>query len=188
MSTPQTGHRQHGEWTLVVMALVCAVSCAGRTVESQAGPANELDGVWRLGFSETIGPDGTRRSGRTHESLLVISDGYYSMNYAFGPQKSEYFANRFNPTDAERLARYSSLLVNAGRFELDGGLLTIHPEFALVPEFVGGVGEFEYSLNGETLELVWRRIESGDGIPDPNTAAGVRYVTRWQRIPGVPSP
>jgi hypothetical protein len=48
---------------------------------------------------------------------------------------------------------------------------------------VAGVGEFEYSLNEDTLQLVWTRIESADGIPDPNTDAGVRYVTRWQRLP-----
>ena len=152
-------------------------------MESEAAPVGELDGVWHLVSSETIGPDGTRYPGHTYESLLLISEGYYSMNWAFGPQKSDYFAKRFNPTDAEKLARYNALLVNAGRFELDGGVLTIHPKFALVPEFVGGVGEFEYSLKGETLQLVWRKIESADGIPDPNTRGGVRYVSRWQRVP-----
>lgn len=164
------------------MTLMVAASCAGAEVESEGGSAGELDGVWRLVSSETIGPDGTRYPGQTHESLLLISGGYYSMNYAFGPRKSEYFSERFRPTDAEKLARYSSLLVNAGRFEVDEGVLTIHPEFALVPEYVGGLGEFEYSLDGGTLELVWRRIEAADGVPDPNTAAGVRYVSRWQRV------
>jgi hypothetical protein len=166
------------------MALVFAASCAAAKVESERGSAGELDGAWRLVSSETIGPDGTRYPGSPHESLLLISGGYYSMNYAFGRQKSDYFSERFRPTDEEKLARYNSLLVNAGRFALDGGLLTIHPEFALVPEFIGGLGEFEYSVNGDNLELVWRRIESADGIPDPNTDAGVRYVSRWQRLPG----
>lgn len=184
MRRTQHSHRLHGWWSLIGMAMVFAASCAGTDVESQAGTARELDGAWRLVSSETIGPDGTRRPGRTYESLLVIADGYYSMNYAFGPQKSDYFSRRFGPTDAEALARFRSLLVNAGRFELDGGRLTIHPEFALVPEFVGGRGEFEYSLNGESLQLTWSKIESADGTPDPNTAAGVRYVSRWQRIPG----
>jgi hypothetical protein len=165
------------------MGLVLALACAGAKVESERGSTGELDGVWRLISSETIGPDSTRYPGRTYESLLLISGGYYSMNWAFGPQKSDYFSERFKPTDGEKLARYSSLLVNAGRFELDGGLMTIHPEFAVVPEFVGGMGEFEYSLMGGTLQLVWRRIKSADGIPDRNTAAGVRYVSRWQRIP-----
>jgi hypothetical protein len=54
--------------------------------------------------------------------------------------------------------------------------------FAVVPEFIGGLGEFEYSLDGGTLLLVWRRIVSADGVPDPNTEAGVRYVSRWERI------
>lgn len=43
--------------------------------------------------------------------------------------------------------------------------------------------EFEYSLDGGTLQLIWRKIESADGIPDPNTDAGVRYVSRGHRIP-----
>lgn len=175
-------NRLLGWWGLTGGALVLATSCAGATVESERASAGELDGAWRLVSSETIGPDGTRYPGHRYESLLLIFDGYYSMNWAFGPQESDYFSERFNPTDEEKLARYSSLLVNAGRFEIDGGLLTIHPEFALVPEFVGGVGEFEYSLNRGILQLVWRKIESADGIPDPNTEAGVRYVTRWRRI------
>lgn len=100
MRRPQHGHRRYGWWTLIGMALIFAAPHAGAKVESQATRAGELEGAWRLAFSETIGPDGTRRPGRTHESLLVISDGYYSMNYAFGPQKSEYFSKRFSPTDA----------------------------------------------------------------------------------------
>jgi hypothetical protein len=176
-------HRLRGWWSSIGLALVLAASHAGAKVQSKAALAGELDGVWHLLSSETIGPDGRRYPGRTYESLLLISHGHYSMNWAFGPQKSDYFAKRFNPTDAERLARYNAMLVNAGSFELDGRVLTIRPKFALVPEFVGGVGEFEYSLRGETLELVWRKIESADGIPDPNTSGGVRYVGRWQRVP-----
>lgn len=183
MRGPHQGDRVLAWWGLTGTGLVLALSCAGAKVESERASTGELDGVWRLMSSETIGPDGTRNPGRTYESLLLVSDGYYSMNWAFGPQESDYFSERFKPTDGEKLARYSSLLVNAGRFDLVGDLLTIHPEFALVPEFVGGVGEFEYSLTGGALQLVWRKIESADGIPDPNTAAGVRYVSRWQRIP-----
>lgn len=196
MRGPPHPHRSFGWWsptgiptgiptaTLTVMALVLTASCAGPNVESERAPAEELDGAWRLVSSETIGPDGTRYPGQTHGSLLLISGGYYSMNYVFGSEEPEYFAERFHPTDAEKLARYSSLLVNAGRLELEEGLLTIHPEFALVPEFVGGLGEFEYSLEGDTLQLVWTRIESADGVADPNTDAGVQYVSRWRRIPG----
>jgi hypothetical protein len=50
-----------------------------------------------------------------------------------------------------------------------------------VPEYVGGLGEFDYTLSGDTLELVWRTIESADGFPDPSTATGVRFRSTWAR-------
>ncbi|GEM_PF-1541006 len=167
---------------VVPVTLSLTGACRGVVPEPGDSVSPELDGTWRRIFSETIGPDGTRYPGRTHESFLLISDGFYSMNWAFGPEASDYYADRFRPTDAEKLARYEVLLVNAGRFDLDGNVLTIHPMFAVVPEFIGGLGEFEYSLDGGTLLLVWRRIVSADGVPDPNTEAGVRYVSRWERI------
>lgn len=168
--------------SVLVAALLFTGGCRGPEQESAESISPELDGAWRRTFSETIGPDGSRHPGSTHESFLLISDGFYSMNWAFGPEASEYYSERFSPTDDEKLARYDVLLVNAGRFELDGDVLTIHPIFALVPEFIGGLGEFEYSLDEGTLELVWRRIVSADGVPDPYTDAGVRYVSRWERI------
>jgi hypothetical protein len=170
-------------WCGVVTAtLIFSGSSRGQEPKPVESISPELDGAWRRTFSETIGPDGTRYPGSIHESFLLISDGFYSMNWAFGPEPSDYYSERFRPTDDEKLARYGVLLVNAGRFELDGNVLTIHPTFAVVPEFIGGLGEFEYSLDGDTLHLVWRRIVSADGVPDPNTAAGVRYVSRWERI------
>lgn len=168
--------------SLLSLALLCAAACRSPATESGHEKSGELDGAWRRVFAETIGPDGTRYPGKTYESLLLISDGYYSMNWAFGSQRSDYYGDRFNPTDDEKLARYQALVVNAGRFDIDGDILTIHPTFALVPEFVGGLGEFRYSLDGDTLELVWYRIVSVDGVQDRNTEAGVRYVSRWERI------
>lgn len=170
-------------WSSVVtVALTFTVACRSPEPQPRASASPDLDGAWRRVFSETIGPDGTRYPGRIHESFFLISDGFYSMNWAFGPEAADFYSDRFNPTDDEKLARYNTLLVNAGRFDLDGDVLTIHPIFALVPEFIGGLGEFEYTLDGDTLQLVWRRIVSADGIADPNTAAGVRYVSRWERI------
>jgi len=54
-----------------------------------------LDGAWRRTFSETIGPDGSPYPGRTHESFLLISGGSYSMNWALGPEASDYYAEHF---------------------------------------------------------------------------------------------
>jgi hypothetical protein len=174
--------RQLIGWSSVILTLIFTGACRSPEPRPGESVSPELDGAWQRTFSETIGPDGSRYPGPTHESFLLISDGFYSMNWAFGAEASDFYADRFSPTDDEKLARYEALLVNAGRFDLDGNVLTIHPTFALVPEFIGGLGEFEYSLDGGMLQLVWRRIVSADGVSDPNTDAGVRYVSRWQRI------
>ena len=162
-------------------ALIFVCACQNPVSRQTASGSSLLDGAWQRVFAETIGPDGTRYPGQTHESFLLISDGFYSMNWAFGSSASAYFKERFSPTDEERLARYKVLLVNAGRFDLEEEVLTIHPTFAIVPEFIGGRGEFEYALEGDTLQLSWRQIVSADGVQDPYTAAGVRYVSRWVR-------
>jgi hypothetical protein len=83
----------------------------------------------------------------------------------------------------EKLDRYNRLLVNAGRYSAADGRLTIHPTFALVPEFVGGLGEFEYELAGDTLRLIWRVIRSADGVSDRRTAEGWSYHYTWVRMP-----
>jgi hypothetical protein len=140
-----------------------------------------LDGAWRLVMSEAIGPDGVRYPGYVQESLLLFAGSYYSMNWAGGEAPAPSSVEQLRPTDAEKVARYNSLIVNAGHFEVSEKVLTIRPDFALVPEYVGGLGEFDYVLNGETLDLVWRTIESADGTPDPNTAAGVCYHYKWTR-------
>lgn len=145
------------------------------------GGDSRLDGAWRVVAAEVITPDDRRLPGHVQESLLMFAGDYYSMNFASGEAPAPASAEQLRPTDAEKAARYGSLIVNAGRFEVSDGVLTIRPDFALVPEFVGGLGEFDYTLTGDTLDLVWRTIESAAGIPDPSTAQGVRFHYTWAR-------
>ena len=126
------------------------------------------------------------RPGSVQESLLIFADGFYSMNWTGGSEPSPFNEQRFNPTEAERADRYRRLLVNAGRYEIADGILRTEPDFALVPEYVNGYGEFEYSLVGDTLRLTWTDIVSVDGIPDPTTEAGVRFQYTLVRAPFVP--
>ncbi len=104
------------------------------------------------------------------------------MNWASGAEPTPYYETRFVPTDSERIARYNALLVNAGRYTVSGDELVIHPEFALVPEFVDGEGGFEWEVSGDTLRLHWVRIVSADGVPDPWTAQGYSYRYTLRRI------
>lgn len=164
-----------------VLFLILSAACVppGDTELSNRG--SPLDGAWQLVAAETITPDGRRLPGQFQESFLLFAGDYYSMNWARGEIAAPHSAEPLRPTDAEKVDRYNSVIVNAGRLEVSEGVLTIRPDFALVPEYVGGLGEFDYTLTDDTLEFEWRTIESADGAPDPDTAAGVRFRYRWTR-------
>ena len=134
-----------------------------------------LEGAWKLDSAVTFAPDGSNYNKHFQESFLLFSDRYYSMNWAYGDKTADFYKKRFQPTDTEKLARYNSLLVNAGTYTLTDTTLSIHPVFALVPEFSSGFGKFNYILSGDTLLLDWIKIVSADDIQDPWTAQGYHY-------------
>jgi hypothetical protein len=97
-------------WSSVVtLTLIFIGACRSPEPRRGESVSPELDGAWQRTFSETIGPDGSRYPGRTHESFLLISDGFYGMNWAFGAEASDFYADRFSPTDDEKLARYEAM-------------------------------------------------------------------------------
>ena len=146
------------------------VSLSVLLVGCEAQPAADLspvEGAWRLTALVNIAPDGARTDVTPQESLIFFGRDYYSMAYAFGDQRSPYYAERFNPTDEESLARMKSMTVNTGTYEVEGSKLLLRPLVARVPEFVNGLAEHEYTVSGDTLTLIWGRTVSEDGIEAP---------------------
>lgn len=81
---------------------------------------------------------------------------------------------QWNAPDAEKAAAYNSVLSYAGRWTLDGDVITHHVDFSVFPNWVGGVQKrkvrvlengdiaLEARLEADTSEartarLVWRR-------------------------------
>lgn len=145
--------------------------------------AISLNGAWQMTSSKTIGPDGSEYPSSSQENLLLFTDRYYSMNRVSGAEPSEFYKERFQPTDSEKLNRYNRLLINAGTYSVQDSILEIKPTFALVPEFVGGIGKFNYDLHNDTLELDWKVILSADSVPDPYTSQGFHFKYEFVRIP-----
>lgn len=154
---------------LVGALLVVLVGCSPTSNSQQAGP---LEGAWRLTGIVTVFADGSRTALTPQESLFLFRGGYYSMAYAIGDERSPAYAEAFNPTDEERVARFSSILVNTGTYEVSGSAATLRPLFALVPEFVGGFAELDHEVSGDQLTLRWRRTVSVAGVEEPFTAGG----------------
>jgi len=145
-------------------------------VKAEEPTANPFKGVWRVELSEAILPDGeVARAREVHESIVIFTDGYYTMNMAGGEEPSPHPATPLRPTDEEKLARFNTLLINGGPYDFDSENLYIHPTFALIPDYVGGEGTFRYSRQGDQLILEWTEILSATGHPDPITAQGVSF-------------
>jgi hypothetical protein len=139
------------------------VACSDRS----GGPPDPLNGAWRLVAMHLVFADGKSVEIPAHESLFIFANGYYSIGYAFGDRGSVPYAERWHPSDSERMARFSSIIVNAGSYRLSGSRLDAQPLFALAPEFVGGKGVFSYAFKADTLDLTWERSIAFDGLEYP---------------------
>ena len=144
--------------------LVSLLACS----EQSASPPDPLNGAWRLATMHLVFADEKRVAVPAHESLFIFADGYYSMGYAFGNSAPVPYAERWHPSNGERLARFSSIIVNTGSYRLIGSRLDAQPLFALAPEFVDGKGVFSYAFKADTLELTWERSVAFDGLEYPS--------------------
>lgn len=157
----------HLRHELAALLLIALSGCATPPAGDEIGP---LEGAWRLTGLVDVAADGTRTSFTPQESLFLFRGDHYSMAYAFGDQRSPAYAQPFTPDDAERVARFSSMVVNTGTYEVSGSTATLRPQFALVPEFVGGFAEHTYEVSGDQLTLRWHRTMSSAGVEQPFTA------------------
>jgi hypothetical protein len=136
--------------------------------DQSAGPPDPLNGAWRLVTMHLRFTDGKSIGIPVHESLFIFANGYYSMGYAFGDNASVPYAERWHPDDNEKLARFNSIIMNAGSYRVSGSRLDVQPLFALAPEFIRGRGVFSYAFKADTLELTWEHSIAFDGLEYPS--------------------
>lgn len=142
----------------------------------------QFEGAWRLVGAQSVSVGGKASDNPTQESLVIFADGHYSITVAFGDKRAAPYATRWSGTDAERLARISSVVVNAGTYEATPSALVTRPLFALVPEFVGGRQEYQYELSGNRLTLRQTNLVSSDAVQNPSIVKGERTVYMLERI------
>jgi hypothetical protein len=141
-----------------------------------------LAGAWRLVAIQEVDSDGNTVAFTPQESLFLFTDEYYSMGYSFHESPSPVFAEPWSPTDSEMQERFSSLVVNAGTYELTESEFVLRPEFALWPIVINGEATIEYELVGDELTLVYVNFVGGGGVSYPYYEAGGRYVLRLERV------
>jgi hypothetical protein len=150
-----------------------------------AASSLSVEGAWRILRVELLVPDGTVTLLPHQESLVLFTQDHYSMVYAFGTAPAPPYAERWKPRPEEQVARFSSMIVNAGSYRIVGDRVIARPAVAAAPEFVGGEGHFRVRFVADTLELIWDGSIAFDGVPYPSGGAVTRL--RLARIPRPPS-
>ena len=110
------------------------------------------------------------------------SNGYYSMNWTRGRNRSPSFAKPSSRQRRKSSGGTTACSETLARTRLLRNAWSWSPLFTLVPEFVGGRGAFELEVAGDQLRLLWPEILAADGASDPWTVKGYRYAFTFVRV------
>lgn len=142
---------------------------------------HEIVGVWQI--KEVARQNGGEPvADMTKRSIFIFTPHHYSMVWVLSAEPQRAFAERWNPTDAEKIERYDSLVVNAGTYEITESTITAHPIVARIPEFVGGRLVCEYRVEGDSLRLKFVDEYTYDGVQAPWVASGRGLILTLVRI------
>ena len=107
---------------------------------------------------------------------------HYSLVRIAGTEAPRRFETHWLPTDAEKLARYDAMFVNAETYDVVADRLTMLPSVARVPEFVGGSLEYRYRLEEDVLTLTGMDEHSFDGVQAPWATRGEGNTLTLRRV------
>jgi hypothetical protein len=137
----------------------------GKQKKQKSEPINIL-GVWQV---REIARQDLARSHVEYPlpSIFIFTEHHYSMMWLPSVESQKPFAQRWDPSDQEKIERFNSLIVNAGTYEIEEATLTAHPVVARIPDFVGGKLVCEYRIENGTMWLKFLDEYSFDGVQAP---------------------
>jgi hypothetical protein len=138
--------------------------------------AKGVVGVWRVREMVRQGGEG-KITDKPFPNIFIFTDRHYSMVWVLGPDAELPFADRWNPTEEEKIRRFDSLVVNSGTYEIKGSTLMAHPIVARIPDFVGGKLICEFLVEDSTMRLKFVDEYSFDGVQAPWIASGGLVLT-----------
>jgi hypothetical protein len=116
-------------------AVLLVVTFSG-TVAAQSGSRGPLEGAWRVTEIVVTGADASNTP-NPQPGLFIFTRTYYSFFWVPGNQPRALFKAE-DPTTAEKVAAFDSLVGNTGRYEMSGSTLTARPMVARFQNCMGG--------------------------------------------------
>jgi hypothetical protein len=131
-----------------LLALLLTGAAFAPPAEAQNSP---IVGAWI-----TTAWDGV--AGEPQPGLLVFTETNYSMMFVPPGAMRERWATE-DPTDAEVLAAFNSLVANSGRYTWTDNEFTTEAYVALNPNYMADWGDnhvtYGFSVDGDTLTVTW---------------------------------
>lgn len=162
----------------VLFGLVSAAAVASAQVDRQVPDtqaaiqsSSPLAGSWEMIEIAVISARGESRYPDPAPGLFIFGGGYYSMVWMPLTEVPGDFAEIWRPTEEEKAAAFSSIIVNSGTYTWTDSTITTVPLVAKTPEFIGGSATYAYSISGDTLRIEMTDTVSRDGVRDPGVGA-----------------
>ena len=126
-----------------------------------------LEGAWSVVEIDVVSAKGEARYPDPAPGLFIFGEKYYSMVWMPLTEVPSDFEEIWKPTDDEKAAAFSSIIVNAGTYTYTDSTVTTIPMVAKTPEFIGGVAVYSYSIDADTLHIEMTDAVSSTGVQDP---------------------
>ena len=130
---------------------LCVLALTATSVHGQT--KNPLMGAWKV--TEIANP-GSPPLTNPQPGLYVFTEKHYSAVRLNGTKPLPPYPSNDAATDAEKVASFNTIYVNAGGYATSGNMLTLSPTvaksaFAMAP---GRTVQYEFTVKGDTLTLV----------------------------------
>ena len=138
---------------------LCVLALTATTVHGQT--KSPLMGAWKV--TEIANPNSPPLTD-PQPGLYVFTEKHYSAVRLNGTKPLPSYPSNDAATDAEKVASFNTIYVNAGGYAISGNMLTLSPmvaksAFAMEP---GRTVQYEFTVKGDTLMLVQK--PSGPGL------------------------
>jgi len=143
----------------------------------EAGAQETVEGVWKVVRIERDYQ--SKPNIAPLPSLFIFTKKHYSIVWMPGETALEAFAERWAPTDEEKIQRFGEFVVNTGEYTIDDAHILVRPIIARVPDFIGGQMIYEYEWSREFLVLTMIDESTHDGIRAPwvRDSSGTVHIT-----------
>jgi hypothetical protein len=147
-------------WLLVVVAASTALTAQSRS---------PLKGAWKAS-AVAAGPNNQPIVG-----LAIFGDSHYSIMYFDATSERPDIANVGTATADDMRKLWNGWVANAGTYEVNGDLVTIHPTGAKNPIVMkpGANEVYRFKIDGDTLS--WTQQRNARGV-DVTGAATTRFT------------